>query len=52
MDNRSIGIFDSGVGGISVLNKLLKLLPHENYVYIGDTIRMPYGIRPDRKSVV
>lgn len=46
MDNRSIGIFDSGVGGISVLNKLLKLLPHENYVYIGDTIRMPYGIRP------
>jgi glutamate racemase len=45
VDNRSIGIFDSGVGGISVLNKLLKLLPNENYVYIGDTVRMPYGIR-------
>ncbi|WP_138159501.1 glutamate racemase [Peptoniphilus catoniae] len=47
MDKRSIGVFDSGVGGISVLNRLLKLLPNENYIYIGDTARMPYGIRSE-----
>ncbi|CDZ75514.1 glutamate racemase [Peptoniphilus sp. ING2-D1G] len=45
MDNRSIGIFDSGVGGLSVLNRLVKLLPNEKYVYIGDTFRMPYGVK-------
>ncbi len=45
MDDRSIGIFDSGVGGLSVLNRLIKLLPNENYVYIGDTLRMPYGVK-------
>lgn len=43
MDNRPIGIFDSGVGGITVLNEYLKQLPNENYIYFGDTARLPYG---------
>ncbi len=43
MDNRAIGIFDSGVGGLTVLKEYQKLLPHENYIYFGDTARLPYG---------
>lgn len=39
----SIGVFDSGVGGLSVLKKLVELLPNENYLYFGDTARIPYG---------
>lgn len=40
-----IGVFDSGVGGLTVVNKLRMLLPHENIVYVGDTKRNPYGSR-------
>ena len=40
-----IGIFDSGVGGLTVVNKLRMLLPHENIIYVGDTKRNPYGSR-------
>ena len=43
MDNRPIGIFDSGVGGLTVLKELKKKLPHEDYIYIGDTASFPYG---------
>ena len=43
MDNSPIGIFDSGVGGLSVFNRLYKLLPNENYIYFGDTVNLPYG---------
>ncbi|MDD3593319.1 MAG: glutamate racemase [Candidatus Gastranaerophilales bacterium] len=39
----SIGIFDSGVGGLSVLKKMVEILPDENYIYLGDTARVPYG---------
>lgn len=42
-DCRPIGVFDSGVGGLSVLKKLVKELPNEDYVYFGDTARVPYG---------
>ena len=38
-----IGLFDSGLGGTTVLSKLAKLLPHENILYFGDTARLPYG---------
>ena len=38
-----IGVFDSGIGGLTVLSSLLKLLPGEDYVYFGDTARVPYG---------
>ncbi len=43
MDKRPIGILDSGIGGISILNKVGKLLPHENYIYYADSINNPYG---------
>ena len=43
MDNRPVGIFDSGVGAFSVLNKLVETLPNENYIYFGDSGHNPYG---------
>lgn len=42
---KPIGIFDSGVGGLTVLKAIIKELPEENTVYLGDTARVPYGIR-------
>ena len=46
--DRPIGVFDSGVGGLTVLHELLVSLPHEDFVYLGDTARFPYGERtPD-----
>ena len=46
MDARPIGVFDSGVGGLTVLHELLVTLPHEDVVYLGDNARLPYGPRP------
>ena len=46
MDQRAIGVFDSGVGGLTVLHELLVTLPHEDVVYLGDNARLPYGPRP------
>jgi len=46
MDTRPIGVFDSGAGGLTVLHECLVTLPHENYVYLGDGARLPYGPRP------
>ena len=43
MDNRPIGVFDSGVGGLTVMKALIRALPHENIIYLGDTARVPYG---------
>lgn len=43
MNNNPIGIFDSGVGGLTVLKELLEVLPNEKYLYFGDTQRVPYG---------
>ena len=47
MNNKEkpIGFFDSGVGGISVLKESLKVLPNEDFVYFGDSINAPYGIK-------
>ena len=42
-DSRPIGIFDSGIGGLTVLREIHRLLPHEELVYLGDTARVPYG---------
>lgn len=39
----SIGIFDSGVGGLTVMRQIIDLLPHEDIIYFGDTARLPYG---------
>lgn len=41
--NNLIGVFDSGLGGLSVLKKFLKKLPNYHYIYLGDTARVPYG---------
>lgn len=41
----SIGIFDSGIGGLTVLKEIMKVLPHENTIYLGDTARVPYGTK-------
>ncbi len=41
--NMPIGVFDSGIGGLSVLRQLVRFLPQENYIYLGDTARVPYG---------
>ncbi|MCF7894659.1 MAG: glutamate racemase, partial [Candidatus Omnitrophica bacterium] len=41
--NQPIGIFDSGIGGLTVLSEVEKLMPNENIVYFGDTARVPYG---------
>ena len=43
MDKKSIGIFDSGVGGLTVLSEIKKKLPKENLIYLGDTKNFPYG---------
>ena len=43
--NQPIAVFDSGVGGLTVLHELLVSLPHEDFVYLGDTARFPYGER-------
>lgn len=40
-----IGIFDSGIGGLTVFREIQKLLPHENLIYLGDTARVPYGTK-------
>ncbi len=45
MDERPIGVFDSGLGGLTVLQALADLLPDEHLLYLGDTARYPYGTR-------
>ena len=44
-DQRPIGIFDSGMGGLTVMRALRARLPHENFIYLGDTARLPYGTK-------
>lgn len=43
IDSRPIGVFDSGIGGLTVLRELLKSFPDEHFIYLGDTARLPYG---------
>ena len=51
MDNRYIGVFDSGLGGLTTVKELKKVLPNENIVYFGDTGRVPYGSRSEETIV-
>ncbi len=46
-DPRPIGVFDSGVGGLTVLREILRRLPAESTIYFGDNARAPYGVRTD-----
>lgn len=45
--DQPIGLFDSSLGGLTVYKEVKKILPHENYIYFGDTGRSPYGSRPE-----
>ncbi|SRR5579885_1475229 len=45
MNNRPIGVFDSGMGGLTVMRALMRRLPYESFVYLGDTARLPYGTK-------
>lgn len=51
MDNRGIGVFDSGFGGLTVVKEIKKLLPNEKIYYFGDTARLPYGSK-SKESIV
>ena len=51
MDKRPIGVFDSGLGGLTAVKKLAELLPGEDIIYLGDTGRIPYGTR-SRETIV
>ena len=44
-DKRPIGVFDSGLGGLTVVKEIIKELPNEDIIYFGDTGRVPYGTR-------
>ena len=44
--NAPIGVFDSGIGGLTVVKELMEVMPRENLIYFGDTARTPYGSRP------
>ncbi|MFN8621605.1 MAG: glutamate racemase [Chloroflexota bacterium] len=50
-DPRPIGFFDSGVGGLTVLREVLRRLPRESTIYLGDNARTPYGPRPDAEVI-
>lgn len=45
----SIGVFDSGIGGVTVLKEILKILPNENYIYYSDSKNNPYGDKKDKE---
>lgn len=45
MNNKSIGVFDSGLGGLTAVKQIMSELPNENIIYFGDTGRVPYGTR-------
>ena len=45
MDTRPIGVYDSGLGGLTAVREMRQLLPSENIIYFGDTARVPYGGR-------
>lgn len=48
MNNSPIGVFDSGVGGLTAVKELSKIMPNENIIYFGDTGRVPYGTRSEK----
>lgn len=46
--NNPIGVFDSGIGGLTVVKEIMKILPNENIIYFGDTARVPYGSKSEK----
>ena len=51
MNNKAIGVYDSGVGGLTVLAEIRKTLPNENIVYLGDTKNFPYGSKSKEEII-
>lgn len=51
MDNRAIGVFDSGLGGLTAVKELMRLMPGESIVYFGDTGRVPYGTKSNETII-
>ncbi len=51
MDTRPIGVFDSGFGGLTVLSELASQFPNENFIYLGDTLRVPYGNKSESEVI-
>ena len=51
MNNKAIGVFDSGVGGLTVLAEIRRALPNENIIYLGDTKNFPYGSRSKEEII-
>ena len=51
MNNASIGAFDSGLGGLTVVSQILNYLPNESIIYFGDTGRVPYGSRSNETII-
>ena len=51
MNGKPIGIFDSGLGGLTAVKELKRVLPHEDIIYFGDTGRVPYGNRSQETIV-
>ncbi len=49
METKKIGIFDSGIGGVTVLKEIIKLLPNEDYIFYSDSINNPYGDKEDKE---
>ncbi len=45
VNSKPIGVFDSGIGGLTVVKEIIRVLPHEKIIYLGDTARVPYGTR-------
>ncbi len=50
-DNRAIGVFDSGLGGLTAVKEFIEIMPNESIIYFGDTGRVPYGTRSDETIV-
>ena len=51
MDNRPIGVFDSGIGGLTVLSELKKVFKEEDFIYIADQKNCPYGTKTDEELI-
>lgn len=48
---RPIGVIDSGVGGLTVAHEMMRQLPNETLIYLGDTLRCPYGSRSEQEII-
>lgn len=51
MSSKPIGVFDSGVGGLTVLKEIKKTLPYEDLIYLGDTLNFPYGSKKKEEII-